>query len=119
MAHLYVNLVSAQNDRNVFAYALKIAMPVWNIFVGDPRRDIEHDDAALALNVVPVAKTTKLLLAGSIPDVETDSTKVCGEREWMDLYTEGGWGEGETRYESYDGTESEKTALAFKRGRRK
>lgn len=51
-------------------------MPVGDVLVSDPRGDVEHDDAALAVDVVSIAKTTKLLLAGGIPDVELDLAKV-------------------------------------------
>jgi hypothetical protein len=51
-------------------------VPVGNVLVGDAGRDIEHDDAALAVDVVSIAKTTELLLAGSVPNVELDLTKV-------------------------------------------
>lgn len=51
-------------------------MPVGDILVGDARGDVEHDDAALAVDVVAITQTAKLLLAGGIPDVELDLTKV-------------------------------------------
>ena len=37
-------------------------MPVGNVLVGDTRGDIEHDDTALAVDVVTVTETTELLL---------------------------------------------------------
>lgn len=45
-------------------------MPVWDVLVGDAGGDVEHDDTALAVDVVTVAQTTELLLTGSIPDIE-------------------------------------------------
>lgn len=51
-------------------------MPVGNILVCDTRSDVKHDDAALALDVVTITKTTKLFLSGGIPDVKTDGAKV-------------------------------------------
>ena len=54
-------------------------MPVGDVFVGDTGSDVEHDDTALALDVVTIAEATKLLLASSIPHVETDGAVVCGE----------------------------------------
>jgi len=51
-------------------------VPVGNVLVRDARCHVEHDDAALAVDVVAIAKTTKLLLTGRIPDVELDLTKV-------------------------------------------
>lgn len=51
-------------------------MPVGNVLVGNAGCDIEHDDTALAVDVVAVAKATELLLAGGIPDVELNLTVV-------------------------------------------
>ena len=45
-------------------------MPVGNILVGDSGCDVEHDDTALSVDVVPISETTKLLLSCSIPDIE-------------------------------------------------
>ena len=79
MTHLDIDLVAAENDGNVFANALEVAMPVGHILVGDSGGDIEHDDTALALDVVAIAETTELLLAGGVPDVEADRTEVGRE----------------------------------------
>jgi len=68
-------------------------MPVGNIFVGDAGGDVEHDNAALALDVVTIPETTKLFLSSSIPDVEADRAKVGGELQRVDLDTEGGYSE--------------------------
>lgn len=51
-------------------------MPVGNVLVGDTGGNIEHDDTALAVDIVSISQTTKLLLAGSIPHVELDLSKV-------------------------------------------
>ena len=51
-------------------------MPVGHVLVCDARGNIEHDDTALAVDVVAITETTELLLAGGIPDVELNLTKV-------------------------------------------
>ena len=51
-------------------------MPVGYVFVGDAGRDIEHDNTTLSINVVSVTETSKLLLSGSIPDIELDLAQV-------------------------------------------
>jgi hypothetical protein len=51
-------------------------VPVGNVLVGDTGSDIEHDDAALAVDVVAITETTELLLTGGIPDIELDGTEV-------------------------------------------
>lgn len=88
--NLDVDLVSAKHDGDVLANALEVTMPVGNIFVGNARSDIEHDDSALSLDVVSITETTKLFLSSSIPDVEADGAEVGGELERVDLNTESG-----------------------------
>ena len=51
-------------------------MPVGDVLVGDTGGDIEHDDTALAVDVISVTKTSKLLLSRSIPDIELNVTQV-------------------------------------------
>lgn len=56
-------------------------MPVGNVLVGDTRGDIEHDDTAIAVDVVTITQTTELLLSSGIPDVELELAKVRVEAE--------------------------------------
>lgn len=51
-------------------------MPVGDVLVSDTGGNIEHDDTALAVNVISITETTKFLLSGGIPDVELDFTEV-------------------------------------------
>ena len=51
-------------------------MPVGDVLVGDTGGNIEHDDTALAVDVVTVTETTELLLTGGIPDIELNLTEV-------------------------------------------
>ena len=51
-------------------------MPVGDVLVGEAGGDVEHDDAALAIDVVSITETTELLLAGRVPDVELDGAQV-------------------------------------------
>ena len=88
--HLDINFVSAQHDGNVLAHSLEVTVPIWNILVCDSRGDIKHDDTTLALNIVAVAETTKLLLSGGVPDVEADGAKVGRELERVHFDTKGG-----------------------------
>ena len=90
VTYLHVDLVTAEDDRDVLANALEVTVPVGDVLVGDAGGDIEHDDTALALDVVTIAETTELLLAGGIPDVEADGAEVGGEGKRVDLDTECG-----------------------------
>ena len=108
--HLDVDLVIAEDDRDVLANTLKITVPVRYVLVGDAGGDVEHDDTALALNVVTIAETTELLLTGGIPDVEADRAEVGGERERVDLDTEGGYTMAATRSGSVRGSRRDSNA---------
>ena len=80
MAHLHVDLVTAENNGDVLTDALEVAVPVGDVLVGDAGGDVEHDDTALPLDVVTITETTELLLSSGIPHVEADRAKVGGER---------------------------------------
>ena len=51
-------------------------MPVGDVLVGDTGSHIEHDNTALAIDIVPISETTELLLTSSVPHVELDSSAV-------------------------------------------
>jgi len=89
-ALLDIDFVSTKDDGDVLANTFEVTMPVGNIFVGDAGSDVEHDDTALALNVVPIPKTAKLLLSSSVPYVEADRAKVGGELQRVDFDPESG-----------------------------
>lgn len=56
-----------------------LTVPRWDVLVGDTGSDIEHDDTALAVDIVTISETTEFLLASSIPHVKLDSAQVL----WM------------------------------------
>jgi hypothetical protein len=65
-------------------------VPVGHILVRDSRRNVEHDDSALALNIISIAETTELLLASCIPDVEADAAEIGCETNGVNLDAESG-----------------------------
>lgn len=65
-------------------------MPVGDVLVSDAGCHIEHDDTALAVDVVTVTETTELLLTGGIPDVELDLTVVLAAGQYMRGDIDGG-----------------------------
>ncbi len=67
-----VDFVAREDDGHVFADADEVAVPIWDVLVGDARGDVEHDDAALAVDVIAVAQAAEFFLAGGVPDVELD-----------------------------------------------
>jgi hypothetical protein len=78
LALLDIDLVAGQDNGDVLADADQVTVPVGDVLVGDARGDVEHDDTALAVDVVAVAETTELLLSSSVPDIELNLTKVLG-----------------------------------------
>ena len=78
LALLDIDLVAGQDNGDVLANADQVTVPVGDVLVGDARGDVEHDDTALAVDVVAIAKTTELLLSSGVPDIELDLTKVLG-----------------------------------------
>lgn len=100
---LDVDLVTAKNNGDVLADALEITVPVGDVLVGDSAGHIEHDDTALSLDVVTITETTKLLLSGSVPDVEADGTKVGVELKGVDLDTKGGYSSEQGRRLNWSG----------------
>jgi len=85
---LNIDFVAGQNDGNVLAYSDQISVPVGNVFVCNSRRHVEHDDSALALNIVSVTETAKLLLTSSVPYVKSDGASIRVENKGMDFNTE-------------------------------
>ena len=65
-----------------------VTVPVGHVFVGDARGDIEHDDRALSLDVVPVPQAAELLLPGRVPHVEHQLAAVGVELERVHLDAE-------------------------------
>jgi hypothetical protein len=51
-------------------------VPVGDVLVCDAGSHVKHDDTALAVDVVPITETAKLLLASRVPDVELDLSEV-------------------------------------------
>lgn len=49
---------------------LRRTVPVGNVFVGNSGCDVEHDDTALSVDVVPISETAEFLLTCGIPDIE-------------------------------------------------
>ena len=70
--YLDVDLVSTKNNGNVLADTFEITMPIGDVLIGDTGSDVEHDDTALALNIVTITETTKLLLTSGVPHIEAD-----------------------------------------------
>lgn len=69
----YDGLVQSAKDAS---WGPEHTVPVGNVLVCDAGGHVEHDDTALAVDVVAITETTELLLTGGIPDVELDGTEV-------------------------------------------
>lgn len=85
-----INFVSDENDGDSLANTGEILVPLGDIGVSNTGAHIEHDDTAVATNVISITETTELLLTGGIPNVEDDLSVVGVERHGVNLNTEGG-----------------------------
>jgi hypothetical protein len=85
-----VNLVAYKNNGDVVAHAGDIAVPVGNVLVRVSRRNVEHDNSAVAFNVVTVTETAELFLASGIPAVKANLSTVGVEGQRVDINADGG-----------------------------
>ena len=51
-------------------------VPVGDVLVGDAGGYVKHDDTTLAVDIVSITKTAKLLLASRVPHVKLNLTEV-------------------------------------------
>ena len=75
---LYIDFVAREDNGNVLTHANEISVPVGNVFVGNTGRHIEHDDSALAVDVVAITQTAEFFLTCRVPDVELNLTEILG-----------------------------------------
>ena len=85
-----IDFVANKHDRDGLANTGQVLVPLGDVGVGDAGAHIEHDDAAVATDVVSVAETTELFLAGGVPNIEFDLTVVREEGHGVHLDTESG-----------------------------
>jgi hypothetical protein len=85
-----IDFVTAENDGDLIADTHDVAIPVGNVLVGVSASNVEHDDGAVALDVVTIAESTELLLTGGIPAVEADLSTVGVEDQRVDIDTDSG-----------------------------
>lgn len=85
-----VDLISHQHNRNFVADTGNIAVPVRHALVRVSGRDVEHDNGAVAFNVVSITQTAEFFLARGIPAVEADLAAVGEEGEGVDVDADGG-----------------------------
>jgi hypothetical protein len=60
----------------IISQASRLTVPVGDILISNARCNIKHDDTALSINVVAVAKTAKLLLPSGIPHIKLNFAQV-------------------------------------------
>ena len=85
-----IDFVTDEDDRDGLANTGEILVPLGDVGVGDTRADIEHDDTAVATDVISVSESSKFLLTGGIPNIEDDVSVGGVERHGVHLDTKGG-----------------------------
>ncbi len=63
-------------------------MPVGDVLVGNAGCDVEHDDAALAVDIVSIAQASEFLLSRGIPDIELNVAQVLRVCQSTSLFVE-------------------------------
>ncbi len=53
-------------------------MPIRYVLVGDTSSNVEHDDSALAIDVITISQPAEFFLACCVPDIELDASVVLG-----------------------------------------
>ena len=94
---LDIDLVSSEYNWDIFADPHQITMPIWNVFVSDTWRHVEHNDSALSLNiyyvlitlrktcetskitlnVIAITESSEFFLTSGIPNVKSKGASVC------------------------------------------
>lgn len=64
MRAVQADLVSAENDGDGLAHTHDIPVPVGDVLVRHARSHVEHDDGAVALNVIACAKEQEISQTG-------------------------------------------------------
>ena len=86
----HIDLVTDEDDGNGLANARQVLVPFGYVRVRDARADIEHDDAAIATDVVTITETSKFLLTGCVPNIEVHLAVVREEGHRVHLDTKCG-----------------------------
>ena len=73
---LLVNLVSDENNGDVVTDTSEILIPLGDVLVGNSGGDIEHNDRGVSTDVVTLSKSSKLFLAGGVPECKLDGSMV-------------------------------------------
>lgn len=68
----------------------EVAVPGGDVLVGEAGGDVEHDDGALAVDVVAVAQPAKLLLTRRVPAEEAQLATVGREVQRVHLHADRG-----------------------------
>jgi len=87
-ALLDINLVSGEDYRNVFADTDQVTVPVGDVLVGNTGGNVEHNDTALAIDVVTITEASKLLLSCGIPDIKLNWAQISAETKRVNLNAE-------------------------------
>ena len=86
----HIDFVTDEDDGDGLANTGQILVPLGHVGVGDAGANVEHDDTALATDVVTITESSEFLLTGSIPHVEDDLTVVSEEGHGVHLDSESG-----------------------------
>ena len=87
LAVLDIDLVTDENNWDGLANSGQVFVPFRHVRVGDAGADIKHDDATVTTDVVPITKSSELLLASGVPNVEKNLAVVSEKGHWVYFYS--------------------------------
>jgi hypothetical protein len=68
----HINFIAYKHNGDGFAHTGQILVPLGHVGVGDTGAHVEHDDTAVATDIVTIAESSEFLLTSGIPNVEYD-----------------------------------------------
>jgi hypothetical protein len=82
--NLDINLVTTEDNRNVFTNTDKITMPVGDVLVSNSRGNIKHNDSTLTLNTIVIKMMSHQILSLYIPVLILTSNHHGDHRIFLD-----------------------------------
>ena len=77
---------------------MRLTVPIGDILVRDPRCHVEHDDAAMSVDVIAISQSTEFLLPRRVPHVKDDLSQVLSPTSMS-----AGWVDGSYAMQTYSG----------------
>lgn len=68
----HISFISHQHNGNTIAHSHQIFIPIWNLSIGCPRREVEHYDGCVGTQIEPISQPPTACVAYCIPNAKID-----------------------------------------------